>query len=1016
MKDFIMDKLRLLCETLEKHHTVQLGTPETIEYVACGYKTDNTPPETGWQPFAQGTPVSGVDAHYWFRFDVQTPAVTEDADVFLRMTTGHEGEWDARNPQGLLYVNGVMTQGLDTNHTEALLPGGEKLHIDIYYYTGMDGSDCIPRFHLELLDRRIFDAYYDFLVPYRALCHLNDNGTEYAAMRRILERAADCIDMRAPKSESYFATLAEARALLDAELYHGICGKRGDEPVVNLIGHTHIDVAWLWTYAQTKEKTQRSFATVLKLMEEYPEYLFMSSQPQLYKYLKQEAPETYERLKQCVAEGRWEVEGAMWLEADCNLISGESFVRQILHGKRFMKQEFGVDSRTLWLPDVFGYSAALPQILKKSGVDNFVTSKISWNESNCLPYDTFWWQGIDGTEIFTSFLTAQNMTADGKPTTGTTYVANTEPTLVMGAWNRYQQKEFNNEVISTFGFGDGGGGPTRHMLEMQRRLAYGLPGVPRTQMSFANGWLDRSLANFKANSEKLRRTCRWVGELYLEYHRGTYTSQARNKKSNRKNEFALQRAEGLSAANMLLNGAQYPQNVINDCWETVLLNQFHDVIPGSSIHEVYEDSTAMYAQVAAAAAATQKTALDALAARIDAPAGGVLVVNPTGAAHGGPVMLPDGTTAEVEPIPAWGWKVVTPAEGTESVTVSGNTIENKYYRLTLDTAGRIAGLWDKRAQRSVFRPGEKGNELQIFEDFPRDYDAWEISSYHEQKMWVLDDAAELSSITDGSRAGIRIRRRYLNSSITQTVWLYETCERIDIDTELDWHEEHQLLKAAFPLDVHTTRATYEIQFGSVERPTHRNTSWDAAKFEVCAHKWADLSEDGYGVSLLNDCKYGHSAEGSDLRLTLHKCATYPDPEADKGAHSFTYSLLPHTDGWRTAGVPQQALALNQPLIAVSLPAQAGELPGEWSMVSCSAPNVLVDTVKKAEESADIVVRAYEAFDRRTPAAAFKFGFGIRRAVLCDLMENELQELPVSDDTVTLPMANFELVTVKVTPA
>lgn len=1016
--DFVMDKLRLVCETLAQHHTRPLEGPADVEFVPCGYKTGNTAPAEGWLPFTDGMRFDGADKHCWFRFDVETPVLPEYKNVYLRMTTGHEGEWDARNPQGLLYINGKMVQGLDTNHTEALLPAGEKLHIEIYYYTGMDGSDCNIRFCLEEVDQRIFAAYYDFLVPYRALCHMNDNSTEYAAMRRVLERAANCIDMRAPKSEVYFASLAEARTLLETELYNGLCGKGGEEaPVVNLIGHTHIDVAWLWTYAQTKEKTQRSFSTVLKLMEEYPEYLFMSSQPQLYKYLKQEAPEVYERVKQRVAEGRWEVDGAMWLEADCNLISGESFVRQILHGKRFMQQEFGVDSRTLWLPDVFGYSAALPQILKKSGVDNFVTSKISWNETNCLPYDTFWWQGIDGSEVFTSFLTAQNLPADGKPVTGTTYVANTEPEMIMGTWNRYQQKEYNNETVVTFGFGDGGGGPTRHMLEMQRRLAGGLPGVPRTQMSFSKGWLERSLANFKASCGKLRRTPRWVGELYLEYHRGTYTSQARNKKANRKNEYALQRAEGLSVANMLFNGAAYPQNVINDSWETVLLNQFHDVIPGSSIHEVYEDSTAMYAEVAAAAAAAQRTAIEGLSSRIHAPEGGVLVFNPTGFAHGGPVTLPDGTTVEVEPIPAWGWKVipVPAAAETGSVTVSDHTIENDFYRLTLDEAGRFAELWDKRAQRSVFKPGEKGNELQVFEDFPRAYDAWEISSYHEQKMWVLDDAAEMTSVADGSRAGIRVRRKYLNSTIEQTVWLYENCERIDVDTILDWHDEHQLLKAAFPLDVHTARATYEIQFGHVERPTHRNTSWDAAKFEVCAHKWADLSEDGYGVSLLNDCKYGHSAEGSTLRLTLQKCATYPDPEADKGAHSFTYSLLPHTGGWRCAGTQQQALALNQPLVAVEQPAHDGDLPAEWSLVNCSAENVLIDTVKKAEDSADVVVRAYEAYDRRTPAAVFRFGFPVGRAVLCDLMENELEELVVTGDSVTLPVGNFELVTLKVTP-
>ena len=1011
---FVMDKLRILCEKLEEQRAQPLSGMSGVEYVSCGYKKSNTPPEDGWQPFAPGMRVGGADRHYWFRFDLDTTAAPAHTRAFLRMTTGHEGEWDARNPQGLLYLDGKMTQGMDTNHTEVLLPSAARCHADLYYYTGMESYDCAVSFRLEAVDERVDAAYYDFLVPYRALCQLDANSTEYAAICRVTERAADMVDMRQPRSEAYFASLQQARALLSDELYNGICGAK-DTPVVNCIGHTHIDVAWLWTYAQTREKSQRSFATVLKLMEEYPEYLFMSSQPQLYKYVEQEAPELFERIRERIREGRWEAEGAMWLEADCNLISGESMVRQILYGKRYMQQKLGVDSRVLWLPDVFGYSAALPQILKKSGVDSFVTSKISWNETNCLPYDTFWWVGIDGTEIFTSFLTAQDYPAGGKPTTGTTYVANTEPSMILGTWNRYQQKEYNDETIVTFGFGDGGGGPTRHMLEMQRRMAKGLPGYPRTQMSFAGGWLERSRKNFEENSKKLRRTTRWVGELYLEYHRGTYTSQARNKRANRKGEFALQRTEALALADCLLNGAAWPGEALHDCWERMLRNQFHDVIPGSSIHEVYEDSTAEYAQVFAAAGELESRALAHLAAHIDAPQGGVLVVNATGAAHGGAVRLPDGSMTEVDTIPAWGWKVVQP-QAVAAVSVQGRTVENRFYRLTLDEAGRIAQLWDKRAAREVFRPGECGNELQIFEDFPRAYDAWEISDYHRQKMWVLDTPAQLTPVTDGSRAGIRVQRSYLASSITQTVWLYTDGERIDFETELDWHDEHQLLKAAFPLDVHASRATYEIQFGSVERPTHSNTSWDAAKFEVCGHKWADLSENGYGVSLLNDCKYGHSAEGSTLRLTLLKCATYPDPEADKGRHTFTYSLLPHTGDWRTGHTVQQAYALNQPLQAVALPAQSGSLPAKWSLVHTDAENLMIDTVKRAEDSADVLIRLYDAYDRRTPAAHVTCGFAVRRAVLCDLMENEVAELPVSGSTVTVPVGNFEIVTLRVTPA
>ncbi len=1009
---FILDKLRLLCEQLESQRAVPIPGLGEITYVPCGYKAENAPPEQGWQPYVPGMRIGGVDQHGWFRFDLDGSAAPAQSRAFLRVNTGFEGQWDARNPQGLLYLDGQIVQGLDTNHTEVLLPPG-KHEAWLYYYTGMDGSDCEVKFRLEAVDTRIDETYYDFLVPYRALYHLDENSKEFARMAAVLERAANLIDMRVPKNDSYFESLAAARALLATDLYDGLCGDK-NAPVVNCIGHTHIDVAWLWTYAQTREKTQRSFATVLKLMEEYPEYLFMSGQPQLYKYLEQEAPELFERVRTRIAEGRWEAEGAMWLEADCNLISGESMVRQLFYGKRYMKEKFGVENKVLWLPDVFGYSAAMPQILKKSGVDYFVTSKISWNETNRLPYDTFWWQGIDGTEILTNFMTAQEMPADGKPVNTTTYVSSNKPSIIMGTWNRYQQKEFNDQVINTFGYGDGGGGPTRCMLEEQRRMAKGLPGYPRTQMSFAGDWLEKVKKNFIENSAKLRRTTRWVGELYLEFHRGTYTSQAENKRANRKGEFALQRTEGLAAASHLLTGSAYPHGVIDGCWETLLRNQFHDVIPGSSIHQVYQDSQAEYGEMFEAAGAVEAAGLAALRDNIAVPDDGVLVFNPTGFTRSGPVKLPHGGTVHVDAVPAWGWKVVTPT-APATVTVSGSTIENSLYTLTLDPAGRIRNLWDKKAQRSVFLPGECGNELRAFEDYPREYDAWELTDYYKQKMWVLDTPAGLTPVHDGVRSGIKVQRQYLESTIVQTVWLYADSPRIDIETAIDWHQQHQVLKAAFPMDVHASRATYEIQFGSVERPTHSNTSWDAAKFEVCAHKWADISEDGYGVSLLNDCKYGHSAEGSTLCLTLLKGATYPDETADQGHHVFTYSLLPHTGDWRN-GTVRESYALNQPLLALPVQAQQGSLPGEWSCVYTDSANIVIDTVKMAADSDALVVRAFDAHDRRTAAAQLHFGFGIKRAALCDMLENELQELPVDGSTVTLPVGNFEIVTVKVEKA
>ena len=735
--NFIDRKIALLCSSLKQQSLSDAGEIGTLEYVPCGYKTDNTPPADGWQVFEKNQRIGGKDGHFWFRADFKTPEPVKGKRLFLNLVTGSDGRWDARNPQSILYLNGRMIQGMDINHTDLSLEPDTQYRLHIYFYTGMIDMlvDFVPS--LKWVDEKIEKLYYDFNVPLEACRVLGFESENSIRMMSVLEQAANLVSMRRPLDGEYYKSVDAASEFLDRELYHGICGN--STAVVNCVGHTHIDVAWLWTLAQTREKAQRSFATVIELMKEYPEYLFMSSQPQLYKYVKEAAPELYAQIKERVKEGRWEPEGAMWLEADCNLISGESMVRQIVHGKRFMKEEFGVDSKILWLPDVFGYSAAMPQILKKCGVDHFVTSKISWNEFNKLPYDTFQWEGIDGTEIFTNFITAQNMPADGKPVNITTYVGDITPSMVLGSWNRYQQKEYNNETVITYGFGDGGGGPTREMLERQRRLAYGLPGFPRTVMSTAGSYLAKVRKNFEENTRKLRRTPKWVGELYLEFHRGTYTSIAKNKKNNRKCEFLLQKAEALSAIENLLCGGSYPEKELYSAWETVLLHQFHDIIPGSSIFEVYEDSDRDYNAVYGTGDRVVSGKLDALAAGIQTD-GGLMVYNPLGFARRATVRI-NGKTAETDMIPALGWTVVKKIAPSSGVTVSGNTVENKYYRLTLDESGRIASLYDKRFDREVFKAGAFGNEIQVFEDFPKEYDAWEITNYYKQKMWVLDDAA-----------------------------------------------------------------------------------------------------------------------------------------------------------------------------------------------------------------------------------------------------------------------------------
>ncbi|MBQ6824204.1 MAG: alpha-mannosidase [Clostridia bacterium] len=1000
---FVKDKIKMACKNLKDLIKIDITRVET-EAVECGYKSSNIPPENGWEklPFLQG-----AEKHYWLRGSFKTPAAEDGYFYVLDVESGVKG-WDATNPQGILYLNGRMVAGLDVNHREVLLQPDATYEMLNYMYTGKVSNPLFINTTVRKVDIETEGLYYDLLVPLEALSVLNKNTAEYMDTLSAMERAVNCIDFRNPHSPEYYASIAEARQLMREEYYEKLCSVEG-KPVVHCIGHTHIDVEWQWARNQTREKVQRSFSTVLMLMEKYPEYKFTMTQPELYRYLKEEAPEKFEELKQAVADGKWEPEGAMWVECDCNLTGGESFIRQILQGKNFFKEEFGKENKVLFLPDVFGYSAALPQILKKSGVDYFVTSKISWNDTNMMPYDSFMWEGIDGTEIYSSFITTQKGTPNHEISNYTTYVGMLDSVNVAGTWDRYQQKEFNKNTILTFGYGDGGGGPARWMLERQRRLAKGLPGLPVTKMNFLVPYLEAAQKEFEENTAKLQRTPKWVGELYLEFHRGTYTSMAKNKRGNRKSELMLQKAEALSMTDLHFGGS-YDAAGLYAAWRKVLHNQFHDILPGSSILEVYEGTDVDYAELRAYGNGVIDGKLQVLAQKVGSQ-GGVLVYNPSGFARKGAVQIGGKTLELQEEIPAFGWKVIQPAEQKAAVTVNGLTAENKYYIMTLDEQGSILRLYDKRAEREVLLPGRKGNELRLFEDYPRNYDAWEMDATYKPKRYKLEDVATVTPIVDGSRAGFKVERKYLNSTLVQQIWLYSENPRIDFENNFDWHEKHHLMKICFPIDVHTDKATFEIQFGHVTRPTHENTSWDEAKFESCAHKWVDVSENGYGVALLNDCKYGFSCDGTDLSLTVLKCPSWPNPKADEGEHIFAYSLMPHCGSLYEAGIINEAYAFNQPMSAVEVAPQKGTLPAEFSMVSCDCKNILVETVKKAEESEDLVVRMYEAFNSRCKATV-TVPAGYTKAYLCGTLENELQELPMVGNAVTVSVKNFEIVTLK----
>lgn len=992
--------------------------------------------ETGWQAFTTGELWGGYDQHCWFKSSVTVPEHFAGQQLILEFYTFDEG-WDATNPQFMLYIDGEHVQGLDINHREYVVTqfaeAGKTYTIDLHAYSGLNEKQATLHGVLAVLDRPVRDLYYDLQVPIWVCEKLDKEDKRRIDMLMTLNDAINLLDFRKIPSLAFDASVQAASEYLQAHFYDDMCGH--SETIATCIGHTHIDVAWHWTVAQTHEKTGRSFATVLSLMNQYPEYKFMSSQPQLYAFLKKDYPHLYAQVKERIAEGRWEAEGGMWLEADANVTSGESLVRQILFGKRFFKEEFGVDNKVLWLPDVFGYSAALPQIMKKTGIEYFMTTKIAWNQFNKIPYDTFKWRGIDGSEILTHFITTKDPYQE-KESFFTTYNGNLHPGAVIGAWDRYQQKALNNDVMISYGFGDGGGGPTYQMLEVGRRLEKGIPGAPRVQQGHSLDYFKR-LDEKVGNNPKLPN---WVGELYLEYHRGTYTSMARNKRDNRRSEQVYQALEKMNTLAML-HGKDYPQAEINRHWQTILLNQFHDILPGTSIEQVYEVTKQEYQEILHDGKAMLQAAISYLGAQIATKKPTLLVTNtlsferndvvefelPIGmdACH----LSRDGSVipcqqtfdgkmiAYITGIPANGYQTFEIIAGEvlvqPTINMTQTHIENNYFAITLDEHAEMTSIFDKKAQREVLKPGQKGNQLQAFEDKPMYWDNWDIDIFYSEKMWIVDDVQSVEVIEHGPvRSVLRITRQFVDSKIVQDVIVYAQMAKIDFQTFVDWKQSQVLLKAAFPVEINTTKATYEIQYGNLERPTHKNTSWDQARFEVCAHKWADISEGDYGVSLLNESKYGHDILDGTMRLTLLKSGTMPHPTTDQEEHNFTYSLHPHQHDWQAAKTVEFAEMLNVPCETHLLPAgQTGVLPATFSLLAVDKSNILIEVIKKAEADDSIIVRMYENNNKQT-RTKLRAGYAVQAAFETDMLEYNETELTVHGSEIELVFKPFEIKTIR----
>lgn len=1008
-----------------------------------------------WDNFDKAMIWGGHQEYYWFATEIEIPDEYAEKNVVFSISTGKEGEWDATNPQFSIFVNGEFLQGLDVNHREVTLSKcavpGEKYSIILSAFTGDSNFTLRLNTSLRVLEPEIEDYYYNLLVPYQVLSLTTEDDESYYYLLNVLNESINLLDLRKVYSAEFYDSLFTANHYLMVNLYDkckDLQSGLNAMKQVYCVGHTHIDIAWLWTLRVTQDKAVRSFSTVLRLMEEYPEYIFMSSQPQLYKYVKQYAPLKYKEIKKRVAEGRWEVEGGMFVEADCNLTSGESLVRQFLYGKQFFRNEFGKENEILWLPDVFGYSAALPQIMQKCGIHYFMTTKISWNDTNKLPYDTFLWRGIDGTTVLAYLITTRDYEKQGKlvktnnehySSFSTNYNGMITPSQIKGALQRYQQKYLNDEVLVSYGYGDGGGGPTKEQLETERRLHYGIPGCPQTKQATALSFFKKLE---EVNTDKYLPV--WSGELYLEFHRGTYTSMARNKKYNRKAEFKLLNSELFSVVSEDLTGVNYPATELIQCWEVLMRNQFHDILPGSSIAKVYEESKEEYNTLFAALEQLQQNCFSCLAKHVNAPKNSLIVFNPNSFESNDFITFSYETEkdiylernhdsypcqkisdnqwiSEIRNVSAKGYstflikevpdQIQSKVPEERTICCDNFVLDNKFYRITFNKKGQLASIYDKEACRELLKEKCSGNVFMSYEDRPYEFDSWEISSYYQEKEWEITELISFTYEEDGPvRKSVRLKYSYLDSMIDQYIYLYNDSRRIDFKTDIDWKQSQILLKVLFPLDIHNDEVTFDIQYGNIKRNMSRNTSWDNAKFEVCHHKWMDISEDNYGVSLLNDSKYGISVYEGNVGLSLIKSGIYPNPEADQEQHSFTYSLFPHLGNFKYAGTIKEAYQLNNPFYFSIKENDGGTLAKEYSFITCNADNIFVEVVKKSEDGQGIIVRLFECFNRRSEIN-LKLADSYKEIYECNMLEEKEQLISCSADEISLLMKPYEIKTI-----
>jgi alpha-mannosidase len=971
-----------------------------------------------FRPFQVGTAWGAPWSTVWFRATGTVPAEWAGRRVEAVIDLGFGGSAPGFQAEALGYdTDGMPLKGIAPNnqYLPVTAAAGEPVGfwIEAAANPNVLGGGFVPtglgdkatagqqplyvfrRADLAVVDVDVMALRYDAQVLRELMAELPVTDPRRHEILRALERACDALDTH--DRATVAASAAAARTVLAEVLSRPA---PASAHTVYGAGHAHIDSAWLWPIRETRRKTARTFASVTALAAEYPELVFACSSAQQYAWLKEDHPEVYQRIRDAVSAGNWAPVGGMWVEADGNMPGGEALARQLAHGKRFFAEEFGVECRGVWLPDSFGYTAAYPQLARLAGMDWFLTQKISWNQTNTFPHHTFWWEGIDGTRIFTHFPPAD------------TYNGTFAAAELAHAVARFAEKGAAGISLLPFGHGDGGGGPTREMLERARRLA-SLEGSPKVRIAAPDAFFDAARAEYPDAPV-------WSGELYLELHRGTYTSQARTKAGNRRSESLLREAELWATAAAVRVGAPYPYQQLDRLWKTVLLHQFHDILPGSSIAWVHREAEATHQRVQAELDAIIADAARALAGGGSSTTPWVLNTSPLPRTEVLDVV--DGEPALVRVPPSGAARVDERSEDVAEVRVTdrddGVVVDNGLVRVHVDGDGLLASVRDLTAGREVIAPGSRANLLRLHPDLPNMWDAWDVDRHYRRRVVEWTQLKELAVLERGPlRATLRIHRIHGESSVVQTLRVCAGSPAVTITNEVDWRERETLLKVAFPLDVHAGYSSAEIQFGHVQRPTHVNTSWDAARFELCGHRWVHVAEASYGIAISNDSTYGfdvtrdtreRGGTTTTVSLSLLRAPRSPDPDADQGSHTIGYSLVP---GVGVDGAVAAGYAANLPLRVV--PGGLGTPPR--SLVWTEGGAATVESVKLADDqSGDVVVRLYESCGGATTSRLLA-DFPITAAVFCDLLERPLPDGTIGiaqDREIALRLRAFQIVTVR----